>query len=89
MLTIIAIAGAAIAAVATYNRRSNEPSTQSKVVAIRQSVSVVTAVADAIWAVLDALIFLTRRSGGGNTGGSSLRPAPVFGRTTADDVATA
>ena len=89
MLTILAIGAAAIAAVTGYNRaRANNPdATASKVTTIRQSVSVVSAVTDAVWAVLDALIFLTRARGGGNTSGSALRPAAAtFGRTVAADV---
>jgi hypothetical protein len=90
MLTIIGIGIAAIAAVRTYNRkREADPTgTDVAVTHIRQSTSVVLAVGNAIWAVLDALMFLTRTFGGGsntNGGGGSGQKA-VFGSKLASDV---
>ena len=86
MLTIIGIGLAAIAAVRGYNsRREADPAgTDQAVHQIRQSTSVVLAVGNAIWAVLDALMFLTRSFGGGNGGGS--KPGVVFGQKLASDV---
>lgn len=104
MITIISIAVAAIAAVSSYNkRRAQDPEgTDATVNGIRQSTSVVLAVGNAIWAVLDALMFLTRSFGGGGSqpsgggggggGGSSanpLRQQTVFGKTPAGDQAAA
>lgn len=93
MLTIIGIGLAAIAAVRTYNRRrANDPvGTDVAVTHIRQSTSVVLAVGNAIWAVLDALMFLTRTFGGGNNpsaggGGGGGGPVKVgFGSKVASD----
>ena len=89
MITIISIAVAAIAAVRSYNQRAqNDPEgTQATVTGIRQSTSVILAVGNAIWAVLDALMFLTRPSGGNSGGGQTnpLRGPTVFGRTPAAD----
>jgi len=90
MLTIIGIGIAAIAAVRTYNRkRDNDPEgTEVAVHTIRQSTSVVLAVGNAIWAVLDALMFLTRSFGGGGNsgGGGQQRSGVVFGQKLASDV---
>lgn len=89
MLTIIGIGIAAIAAVRTYNRKHEDDpqGTEVAVHTIRQSTSVVLAVGNAIWAVLDALMFLTRSFGGGSNGGGQ-RPASgvVFGQKLASDV---
>ncbi len=89
MLTIIGIGLAAIAAVRTYNRRkADDPvGTDLAVTQIRQSTSVVLAVGNAIWAVLDALMFLTRTFGGGNNqGGGGQKSGVVFGNKLASDV---
>lgn len=92
MITIISIAVAAIAAVRSYNQRAKvDPvGTQETVTGIRQSTSVILAVGSAIWAILDALMFLTRPTGGGNSGGGGgggnpLRQQNVFGKTPAGD----
>ena len=88
MLTIIGIGLAAIAAVRTYNRRkADDPvGTDLAVTQIRQSTSVVLAVGNAIWAVLDALMFLTRTFGGGNNQGGGQKSGVVFGNKLASDV---
>lgn len=85
-MTILAIGLAALAAVRSYNTRKQEQpeETDHAVRQVRQSVSVVLAIANAIWAVLDALIFLTRAVGQGNP--SSGRPQMNFGRTPGGDV---
>lgn len=90
MLTIIGIGLAAIAAVRTYNRKKTEDpeGTDVAVVRIRQSTSVVLAVGNAIWAVLDALMFLTRTFGSSNNnqGGGGQKSGVVFGSKLASDV---
>lgn len=91
-MTIISIALAALSAVALYRRHrlvthtSGRESTMA-IDNIRQSTSVVLAVADAIWTVLDALMFLTKpRSGAGFTT-APLRPAATqFGTRIAADI---
>lgn len=82
-MTIIAIAAAAIAAVVAYNKRSaaDPAGAENTVRKIRQSTSVVLAIGDALWAILDALIFLTRRTG--SVSGSGQRPG--LGRQLAVD----
>lgn len=92
MITILAIAAAAISAVRSFNRkREADPAgTEVAVTHIRQSTSVVLAVANAVWAVLDALIFLTRQFGGGSspqTAGNGGKSGFTFGRQVAGDVA--
>lgn len=91
MLTILAIAGAAITAVRAYNRKKTEDPEGTEIVVhqIRQSTSVVLAVANACWAVLDALIFLTRSFGGGGGGGQQSNGKFTFGRQVAADVSPA
>ena len=89
MITIIGIGIAAIAAVRMYNRKqaTDPQGTEVVVHSIRQSTSVVLAVGNAIWAVLDALMFLTRTFGGGsNGGGQQQRSGVVFGQKLASDV---
>lgn len=68
-MTIIAIGAGAIAAITAYRKRqaADPQGVGDKVARIRQSTSVVLAIADAVWSVLDALIFLVKpRGGGGN-----------------------
>lgn len=82
-MTIIAIAAAALAAVFAYNkRRQQDPVAADAVVhKIRQSTSVVLAIGDALWAILDALIFLTTRRP------TAATPLRQFGGRTASDEA--
>ena len=93
-MTIISIAAAALAAVALYRRHrastATSGSTSTEAIDnIRRSTSVVLAVADAIWTVLDALMFLTKpRMGASGITTAPLRPAAAqFGRTVAADIA--
>lgn len=62
-MTIILIGTAAALSIAAY-RRTTSHGGESSINGIRQSTSVILAVADAVWAVLDALVFLTRPRGG-------------------------
>ena len=81
-MTIIGLGLAAIAAVKAYNssRDKSPEATNGKVTAIRQSLAVVLAIGEAVWAVLDALISLTKpRSSNGGGGGQPLRPPSAFG----------
>lgn len=92
-MTIITIAAAALAAVITYrNHRLNHALplgvTSPGIDGIRQSTAVILAVANGLWAILDALMFL--RSGGtpaatAATSGTPLRRT-TFGSTMAADV---
>lgn len=91
-MTIISIALAALSAVALYRRHRSATNTHGRestpaIDDIRRSTSVVLAIADAIWTVLDALMFLTKpRSGGGFTT-APLRPAASqFGTRIAADL---
>lgn len=67
-MTIVLIGAVAALSVAAYRRAPNG----ERITSIRQSTAVVLAVADAIWAVLDALVSIVRPRGG-NGGGSPLR----------------
>lgn len=79
-MTITLIAAVAALSIAAYRR---SPSGE-KISGIRQSTAVVLAVADAVWAVLDALVSLVRpRAGGGGSGMPLRRP----GVMVASDVA--
>lgn len=86
-MTVAALAILAIGALKTYNdsRRSDPVGTDNKIHSIRQSTSVVLAIGEAIWAVLDALMFLTRSRGGGSPQSQPLRPPGGFGQRVASD----
>lgn len=92
-MTIIAIALGAIAAVATYRRSQskNPAATNDKVHQIRQSTSVVLAIGEALWAILDALIFLTKATGrsGGTVAPLRTNGGGSFGQRIAADTAEA
>lgn len=83
-MTILAIAVAALGAIAAFNRTPDAPSTaETSVTKIRRSTSVVLAIAEAIWTVLDALVFVTgRRVQSVAVGGRSVQPR--FGQTASD-----
>jgi len=78
------IAAAAIGAVTAYRRKVKaDPEGASNTVRnIRQSTSVVLAIGDAIWAVLDALMLVLRRTGGPQVATAS---GPRFGTRAASD----
>lgn len=82
-MTILAIAVAALGAIAAFNRTPEAPATTpGSVEKIRRSTSVVLAIAEAIWTVLDALVFVTgRRVQSVAVGG---RVQPRFGQTASD-----
>lgn len=65
MLTILSLAAAAAAAIAAFSRTPEgaaaAATADSPVVRIRRSTSVVLALAEALWTVLDALILVTGR----------------------------
>lgn len=63
-MTIVLIGAAAALSIAAY-RRTTGNGGDASIAGIRQSTSVILAIADAVWAVLDALVFLTRPRGGG------------------------
>ena len=88
MLTIIGLGLAAIAAVTGYNksRQTHPEETTEKVTKIRQSMAVVLAIGEAVWAVLDALISLTKPRLTGGGGNQPLRSSPGFGQRLASDV---
>ena len=83
MTVILAIAGAAIAAVTAFNRqREAEPqAAEVTVTSIRQSTSVVLAFGGAVMAVLDALLLLTGKR---QQQGSSTTPLRTMGVTASD-----
>lgn len=97
MTTILALAAAALAAVAAFRKTpegqaaTEGDSTMNKV---RRSTSVVLALAEALWTILDALTFVTGRrvspvSGGTVRASASPLRTPGFGSQTASDVAVA
>lgn len=87
-MTVIALGLGALAAIKAYtSSKSHDPEkTVEKVTGIRRSLAVVLAIAEAAWAVLDALISLTKpRVNGGGGGGQPLRPPGSFGTRIAAD----
>jgi hypothetical protein len=90
-MTILAIAAAALGALAAFGRTTDAPPPESNtgVTKIRRATSVVLAISEAIWTVLDALVFVTGRRvqsvtvGTRNGGGLS---RPPFGSQTSSDV---
>ena len=74
MVLIIGIAGAAMAALAAYNKAKNRDPEGAKatVTHLRQSTSVVLAIGTAIHAVLDALQLITRATNGLRQPGAGL-----------------
>lgn len=62
LFTVVAAAGAAVMAIASYNRTVEvQPAVaEHRVVAVRQTVSVILAIAEGIWALLDALAYAAR-----------------------------
>ncbi len=97
-MTILLLAGAALLALAAF-RNSPEGVTataaDTTIVKVRRSTSVVLALAEATWTVLDALTLVTgrrvnpvmaaQRSPGTLIARGGI-PSPGFGRTPADDV---
>jgi hypothetical protein len=88
-MTVLALSILAIGALKTYNdsKRNDPEGTEGKIHSIKQSTSVVLAIGEAIWAVLDALMFLTRSrqsSSAAATNSTPLRP-PGFGQRVAAD----
>ena len=59
---VIAAAAGALLSLTAYNRSvaADPVATNGKVVSIRQAISVVLAIAEGIWSLLDALAFATR-----------------------------
>lgn len=87
-MTIIAIALAAIAAVKSYNNKkaADPEGTDLAVRNIKQSTSVVLAIGSAIYAILDALMFLTRTfASSAPSNGGGTRPPVAFGTRVASD----
>lgn len=89
-MTILAIAAAALGALAAFRRTpEGPPPEESGVTKIRRSTSVVLALAEAVWTVLDALVMVTGRRvqsvtvGSRNGGGG---PSPRFGSQVSSDV---
>ena len=66
-MTIVLIGAAAALSIAAY-RRTTSHGGEASINGIRQSTSVILAVADAVWAVLDALVYLTRPRNGSGPG---------------------
>lgn len=63
-MTILLLAGAALAALAAFRRSPEGESAtanDTKIVAIRRSTSIVLAFAEALWTILDALVLVTGR----------------------------
>lgn len=92
-MTILLLAGAALAAVAAFRKTpEGQQATEGEttMVKVRRSTSVVLALAEAVWTVLDALMFITGRrvtpvNPGGATGPVRI---PPFGNQPGSDVRT-
>lgn len=98
-MTIIALAAAALGAVMAFRKTPEGQAAaegETTLTRIRRSTSVVLALAEALWTVLDALTMLTGRrvtpvtvgTNGARSGSTTLR-TPNFGSQTASDVVVA
>lgn len=96
-MTIIALAAAALGAVLAFRRTpEGQAATEGEtaMTRMRRSTSVVLAVAEALWTILDALTMITGRRvtpvavGSAKSGPTALR-TPGFGSQPASDVAVA
>lgn len=85
-MTILALAAAALGALAAFNRSTDAPQAQeSNITRIRRSTSLVLALAEALWTVLDALVFVTGRRVQSVTVGGQRSGVPRFGSQVASD----
>ena len=77
---VIAAAAGALLSLTAYNRSvaADPVATDGKVVSIRQAISVVLAIAEGIWSLLDALAFATRPA-------RSTRTRPKWATSLASD----
>ena len=93
MTTILALAAAALGAVMAFRRTPEGAAAvadDSTLTKVRRSTSVVLALAEALWTILDALTFITGRRVQPVTGVSraptTARSSPAFGSQPASDV---
>ena len=89
-MTILMIAAAAIGAVAAFRKTpEGQEATegQTALTGVRRSTSVVLAIAEAVWAVLDALSMLTRpRAAATSTTAIPVRTPRGFGTQVSSDI---
>lgn len=87
-MTIIALAAAALAAITAFTRTPEGVAStggDTSLVKIRRSTSVVLALAEGLWTLLDALAFVTGRRVASAAGRSAPLRAPGFGSQAAGD----